>query len=98
MRHEFDFEFEWDEAKAAANWAKHGIAFVKAVALFSAVFIEVDATRLQDGEARRKAIGPIEGRLFTVVFTQRLGNVRVISARRSNPQEAKQYANRQVSS
>jgi uncharacterized DUF497 family protein len=93
-----DLDFEWDEAKAAANLAKHGIAFGKAVAVFASVFIEVDATRVHDGEVRRKVVGQIEGRLFTVVFTRRLDKVRVISARRSNPQEARQYANRQISS
>lgn len=91
-----ELHFEWDEAKARSNRAKHGIGFEKAVAIFAAGYVELDATRGVDGEARRKAIGRLDGRLFTVVFTRRHGKVRVISARRSNPQEAKQYADRQI--
>ncbi|MBX9757803.1 MAG: BrnT family toxin [Beijerinckiaceae bacterium] len=93
-----DLDFEWDEAKARSNLAKHGIGFDKAVAIFAAAFIELDATRGMDGETRRKATGGLGGSLFTVVFTRREDKIRVISARRSNPQEAKQYADRQISS
>ena len=41
----------------------------------------------EDRETRRKVIGLIEGRLFTVVYTVRTGSIRIISARRSNMME-----------
>jgi uncharacterized protein len=44
-----------------------------------------------DGEARRKAIGLIEGRVFTVVYVQRGEAIRIISARRANATERKVY-------
>jgi putative transcriptional regulator len=51
-------QFEWDGAKAAANFAKHGIRFQSATRLFlDPDAIDVDATRVGDDEARRKIIG-----------------------------------------
>jgi uncharacterized protein len=41
---------------------------------------------------RRKAIGVIGERLFTVVYTERQGVVRIVSARRSNANESMAYA------
>ncbi len=48
-------------------------------------------SREADGEARRKAIGLIEGRVFTVVYVQRKEATRIISARRANATEKKAY-------
>jgi uncharacterized protein len=52
----------------------------------------LDASQTADGEARRKAVGIIDGELFTVVCTQRESAIRVISARRSNVKEDRDYA------
>ena len=66
------YEFEWDDAKALANMAKHGVPFDYAAAVFlDPDGIDFDASRLQDGEARYKRVGRIGGRLFTVVYTER---------------------------
>ena len=87
--------FEWDEAKDAANVAKHGIAFAEAVAVFiDRELVDFDATHAADGEERRKVAGMIGGRLFVVVYTLRLGAIRVISARRANAKEARRHADR----
>ena len=84
--------FDWDDAKADANLAKHGISFLAAVAVFAdPVLVELDTERVSDREVRRKAIGMIEGRLFTVVFTMRNDMTRIISARRSNTSEKRAY-------
>lgn len=84
--------FDWDDGKADANLAKHGISFMAAIAVFSdPASVEVGTERDRDREVRRKAIGMIEGRLFTVVFTMRNDMTRVISARRSNTSERKAY-------
>ena len=53
--------------------------------------IDFDASTAGDGEARRKAVGEIEGRVFTVVYTERDGVTRIISARRCNTKEGKLY-------
>jgi uncharacterized DUF497 family protein len=84
--------FEWDEAKALANLAKHGVPFDYAAAVFlDPDGIDFDASRPEDGEARRKRVGRIEGRLFTVVYTERGDLIRLISARRANAQEERSY-------
>jgi len=53
--------------------------------------VDFDASRETDGEARRKAIGLIEERVFTVVYVQRGEAIRIISARRANATERKAY-------
>lgn len=85
-------DFDWDEAKALGNISKHAVPFPYAIRVFlDAAMVDFDASRTEDGEVRRKAVGMIEGRLFTLVYTEREGVVRVISARRSNGKEERQY-------
>jgi uncharacterized DUF497 family protein len=85
-------EFEWDEPKAARNLIKHGVPFAYAIRVFlDAAVVDFDASQPGDDEIRRKAVGLIEGRIFTVVYTQRGVVTRIISARRCNAKEAKYY-------
>ena len=85
-------DFEWDDAKAEANLAKHGIPFDEAAAVFvDPLCIVIDATRASDGEERQKVIGTIAGRVFTVVFVTRGDVCRIISARRANAKEERAY-------
>jgi uncharacterized DUF497 family protein len=85
-------EFEWDADKAAGNVSKHGVSFLYASRVFlDAAMVDFDASRPEDDEPRRKAVGTIEGRIFTVVYTQRSSVIRIISARRCNAREAKHY-------
>jgi uncharacterized protein len=85
-------EFEWDDAKASANEAKHSVRFAYAAAVFlDENRLDLDTTRADDGEERRKAIGLIEGKLDTVVYTLRGSVCCLISARRSNAKEGESY-------
>ena len=87
-----DHAFDWDDAKAASNLVKHSVPFSYAARVFlDAAMIEFDASQSGDGESRRKAVGMIEGLLFSVVYTQRDGLTRIISDRRSNAKERKRY-------
>lgn len=87
-----DREFEWDDAKALGNLAKHGVPFAYATRVFlDPAAIDFDASRPGDGEIRRKVVGVIDRRVFTVVYTEREGVIRIISARRSNAAEERQY-------
>jgi uncharacterized DUF497 family protein len=84
--------FEWDDAKAEGNLAEHGVRFDYATRVFlDEVVIDFDTGRESDGEARRKAVGQIEGRVFTVVYALRGDVIRIISARRANAMEKKLY-------
>ncbi len=85
-------EFDWDEAKARSNLAKHGVPFRYAVRVFlDPNMVDFDASREGDMEARRKAVGLIEGKLYVVVYADREGVRRIISARRTNATEQRAY-------
>ncbi len=92
-------EFEWDPKKALTNKEKHGVDFADAIHVFSDVTrLDIDATREIDGEPRRKAMACVNGRLITVIYTERNGVLRLISAQRSNRTEDILYGNRPISS
>ena len=85
-------DFDWDDAKAASNLAKHGVPFEYAARVFlDASKVDFDVSRAVDGEQRRKVIGVIEGRLYVVVYTIRETRLRLISARRCNATEENAY-------
>ena len=87
--------FEWDAGKAASNLAKHRFAFEDAIQVFGDTRIVIFPTiRAGDGEERWKAVGRIGQYAFTVVYTMRGEVVRLISARRANSAEEKQYDRR----
>lgn len=84
--------FEWDINKEAANEAKHGISFLDAAnVFFDPLYLEEDSSRPEHGETRFKAIGTVSGRLIAVIFTYRQHRRRIISARRSRPDERQRY-------
>jgi len=88
-------EFEWDANKAAANIAKHGVAFAAIEALYAdPEHVIVDTSRHEDGEPRFKLVGQIEDRLFAAVCTMRGTACRVISLRRANASEERIYGDR----
>jgi uncharacterized DUF497 family protein len=84
--------FEWDEAKRAANLAKHGVDFVAAVRVFEDErLVEAEDQRREYGELRVRALGLSRGLLLMVVYTDRGDARRIISARRANRHERIAY-------
>ena len=85
-------ECEWDDAKARANLAKHGVDFADAVAA-----LEDDAAlTIHDpdctAEDRFITLGSDAlGHLVVVVYTHRGERVRLISARKAEPKEQRRY-------
>ncbi len=80
-------EFEWDEAKSRANFAKHGIDFETAQRIFGGpVFTRPDRRR-DYGEARHVSIGRVEAAVIVVVHTERGRRMRLISARPASRKE-----------
>lgn len=84
--------YEWDPEKAAANQRKHGVDFAHAVGVFdddrALTIRDLDSDR----EDRFVAVGmDREARILVVVFTLRGERVRVISARKANSWERRQY-------
>jgi uncharacterized DUF497 family protein len=87
-------QFVWNDEKANRNWHKHGVRFNEAVTVFEdPMFVLVDASR--NDELRNAAIGfDANGRLLYVVHIEfEESYIRIISARRAEPEEELNYAN-----
>ena len=87
-------EFEWDEFKSEACFAQRGFDFAYALR----AFIDPDRLIQQDlrwdyAEDRYQLLGMVEGRVFFVVYTVRNSVIRIISARKANQREVKDYEN-----
>ena len=77
--------------------ARRGFDFEFAALVFASTYVEFDDTRRDYGERRVLAPGVADGIPLTVVFTDRVGVEhavvrRLISARLSNRQERRRYA------
>lgn len=85
-------EFEFDPAKDEANRFKHGLRLSHGKRVFDDPDCQVlPSFRQVDGEDRYKAVGLVEGKLFTAVHVWRDGAIRLISVRRSNAGEQRDY-------
>ena len=87
-------EFEWDEFKGLENHRKHGVSFEEA----RGVFLDDYARLIPDpdhslGEERFILLGvSTQGRLLVVCHSEPVkDSIRIISARRADPYERKQY-------
>jgi uncharacterized protein len=83
-------EFEWDEAKRLKVLADRGIDFERAREIWQGTVLEVPS-RTKSNEERFLAIGQVDGRVITVIFTWRSGKRRLITARRARRHEAQDY-------
>ena len=81
--------YEWSEEKRSAALKKHGIDFVDAVEVFANDHLLVEAR--SEVEQRKCAIGMVNGRLATVIFTRRDDAIRIITARRARKNEREAY-------
>ena len=87
-----DDEFEWDDSKAAKNFATHGVAFEFARKVFrDPLALEWQDTSEDYGEERYIVVGMAESRLLFVAYTLRNNRIRLISARSAEPYEQRRY-------
>ncbi|MDQ3512085.1 MAG: BrnT family toxin [Chloroflexota bacterium] len=82
--------FEWDDNKRVSNLDKHGIDFVDAELVFDGRSVVTVPSPYLD-EVRTLTTGFVEGRLITVVWTEREDAIRIISARRARDAEVREY-------
>jgi uncharacterized DUF497 family protein len=83
---------DFDPAKDDTNRAKHGVPLAFGARLFEDKGHTVlPSFRPIDGEDRYKAVGMVDGRLWTAIYVLRGGTVRLISVRRSNSGEQGNY-------
>jgi len=87
-------QFEWDDDKAKASEAKHGVSFEEALTCFydpeQVAFYDPQHS---DDEDRELLVGHSnQGRLLIVSYTLRGRLIRLITARKATRREAKIYA------
>ncbi|HUZ12774.1 MAG TPA: BrnT family toxin [Caulobacteraceae bacterium] len=88
--------FDWDDAKALSNLAKHGISFELAKRVWDDPLYEVTFGRVVDGEERWLAVGVVGTTTIIVVVhafpdLEDDQRVRIISARKATSQERRQH-------
>jgi len=89
-------EFEWDPKKAAANLKKHRVSFEEA----RTVFLDERAKLIDDpdhsSDEDRFVLLGISGLLRVLLvchcYRQQGQTIRIISARKASPGEARQYS------
>jgi uncharacterized protein len=85
-------EIEYDPDKDEINRFKHRLPLTFGKRVFDDPDVHiVPSVRPVDGEDRYKAVGFVEGKLFTAVFVERDETTRLISVRRSNDSEQRDY-------
>ncbi len=84
--------YEWDPAKARANYVRHGVRFAEAAAVLEDEFALTMRDLFSEEEERWITLGRNEaGRLLVVIYTWRGDSVRLISARDATAREKRQY-------
>ena len=84
--------YEWDPAKAGANFEKHGIHFADAATALEDDFALTVRDPFSEDEERWITLGKdAAGRLLVVVYTWRGDHARLISTRPATPREKSQY-------
>ena len=85
-------EFEWDDAKSDACLAERGFDFAYVIRAFLDRDRIVGQDRRWDyGEDRYRLLGAIEGRVFVAIYTMRGAVIRIVSARKANAREVREY-------
>ena len=86
-------EFEWDPNKAESNLEKHDVSFAEAATVFFDVFSITVPDPLHSDEENRFVITGLSHRQrhLVVVHSDRVGRIRIISARLAKPSERKNY-------
>jgi len=84
-------EIEYDPAKNDRNVAGRGLSFELVRRLDWNETLVVEDVRKDYEEPRFQALGPIQGRLYLLVFTIRGRALRIISLRKANAREVAGY-------
>ncbi|MWV23589.1 BrnT family toxin [Methylobacterium sp. 2A] len=84
--------FEGDERKRVLNLEKHGIDFRDAIGVFDHPHLTVETIRNE--EVRKVSLGKMDQCVIALVWTDRVGIIRVISARAARRDERQAYTAR----
>jgi uncharacterized DUF497 family protein len=81
----------WDESKRLKNLASHGVDFRDLEKINWRRAVVFEDRRRDYGEARFIAMVPLAARIHVIVFVERDGGRRIISARKANSREVDYY-------
>jgi uncharacterized DUF497 family protein len=85
-------DIEFDADKDEVNRFKHRLSLAFGKRIFDDPDHVITPTiRIGDEEERHKAIGQVDGKLYTAIHVWRGDVVRMISVRRSNSREQRNY-------
>ena len=84
-------QVEWDEEKRQENIRKHGLDFLGAERVFAGNTSTSEDRRGSYGERRWVTVGVLEGRIVTMVHTERNDVIRIISLRKATRYERNTY-------
>ncbi len=85
-------EIEFDKSKDTINIEKHGISLAEAKHLEWETLVATQDTRYDYGEIRMIGYVLLKARLYCIIYTDREQVRRIISLRKANKREVKQYA------
>jgi uncharacterized DUF497 family protein len=85
--------FEWSLEKAKSNKKKHDVSFEEASTVFHDPLAQIFDDEWHSVDEKREIIigHSVNNRLLLVSFTERQGNIRVISARPATKKEREDY-------
>ena len=86
-------EFEWDSRKATSNPSKHGVSFEEAATVFADPLGRIVADPRHSSDEERLVLLGVsrDQHLLAVMFVDRGGAIRIISARPATKRERKDY-------
>ena len=84
-------QFSCDPNKSRANFSKHGIVLEFAQQLEWAKEVVWQDARHNYNEVRMSGLVPLAGKVYAVVYVVRDESTRMISLRKANNREIKQY-------
>lgn len=82
----------WDESKRVANIAKHGIDFADCEGLLDGPLVTFEDDRDDYGEQRLRSLALLHGVVLFVVWTPRGADTHLISVRKANRHERKNFS------
>lgn len=82
----------WDDAKRQVNITKHGIDFADCEGLFDGFMVTIEDDRDDYGEQRLRSLTLFHGVVLFVVWTPRGEDTHLISVRKANRHERKNFS------
>ena len=84
-------EYQWNIIKATSNIAKHGVSFESASSFDWTNAMVLEDTRKDYNERRFLAVSYIGDQLYSMVFTRRNEQVRIINLHLANKKMRENY-------